>query len=74
VETICSFAPDVLLLEKTLPGAARELLLQRDITVVQNVKLRTMERLSRCMNVPVRALRCRKCTGVRQLIHGWYGK
>ncbi len=54
VEHICSFAPDVLLLEKTLPGTAREPLLARDITVVQHVKPRTLERLSRCLNVSVR--------------------
>lgn len=55
VEHICSFAPDVLLLERTLPGSAREPLLARDVTVVQHVKPKTLERLSRCLNVPVAA-------------------
>lgn len=66
VEHICSFAPDVLLLERTLPGTAREPLLARDVTVVQHVKPRTLERLSRCLNVPV-------ATSVHALTNGSVG-
>jgi 1-phosphatidylinositol-3-phosphate 5-kinase len=48
VERIASFSPDVLLVERGVARFAQELLLEKGIALVLNVKLSTLDRLARC--------------------------
>lgn len=53
VDRIEQHHPNVLLVEKTVSGHAQELLLNRDISLVLNVKKRVMERISRCTGAQI---------------------
>ncbi|PRW32495.1 FAB FYVE-domain PI-3,4-kinase [Chlorella sorokiniana] len=48
VERIASFSPDVLLVERSVARYAQELLLQKDISLVLNVKHELLERVALC--------------------------
>lgn len=48
VEKLASFSPDVVLVENGVARAAQELLLEKGIAVVLNVKPALLERISRC--------------------------
>lgn len=47
VAKICSYSPDVILVEKTVARIAKEMLFENDITLVCNVKPIVIERVSR---------------------------
>ena len=48
MERIASFSPDVLLVERGVARFAQELLLEKGIALVLNVKVSTLDRLARC--------------------------
>ena len=50
---IASHSPHVLLVERGVARLAQELLLAKNIALVLNVKLSTLERLARCTGVQV---------------------
>eukprot|EP00903_Cladosiphon_okamuranus_P005970 g5894.t1 len=53
VEKIVALAPDVLLVTKTVSGLAQNLLRQRGITLVQNVKPTMMDRIARVVGAKI---------------------
>ena len=53
VERIADYKPDVLLVEKSVARYAQELLLQKGISVVLNVKRTLLNRLARCTQAQV---------------------
>ena len=55
VERIADYKPDVLLVEKSVARYAQELLLQKGISVVLNVKRSLLNRLARCTQAQVNA-------------------
>lgn len=54
VERVADYKPDVLLVEKSVARYAQELLLQKGISVVLNVKRSLLNRLARCTEAQVR--------------------
>lgn len=60
VERVADYKPDVLLVEKSVARYAQELLLQKGISVVLNVKRSLLNRLARCTEAQVRmyAMEC----------------
>lgn len=48
MERVADYKPDVLLVEKSVARYAQELLLQKGISVVLNVKRSLLNRLARC--------------------------
>ncbi len=57
VERVADYKPDVLLVEKSVARYAQELLLQKGISVVLNVKRSLLNRLARCTEAQVNHLR-----------------
>ena len=55
MERIADYKPDVLLVEKSVARYAQELLLQKGISVVLNVKRSLLNRLARCTQAQVNA-------------------
>ncbi len=53
VERVADYKPDVLLVEKSVARYAQELLLQKGISVVLNVKRSLLNRLARCTEAQV---------------------
>ena len=53
VMRICALAPDVLAVEKTVARFAQELLLERGVTLVLNVKPAVLARLARCTGAEI---------------------
>ncbi len=56
VERVADYKPDVLLVEKSVARYAQELLLQKGISVVLNVKRSLLNRLARCTEAQVNHL------------------
>ena len=54
VERVADYKPDVLLVEKSVARYAQELLLQKGISLVLNVKRALLNRLARCTEAQVR--------------------
>ena len=53
VERIASFGPDVLLVERSVPRAAQELLLERGVALAVNVKREVLDRVAWCTGAEV---------------------
>lgn len=56
MERVADYKPDVLLVEKSVARYAQELLLQKGISVVLNVKRSLLNRLARCTEAQVRII------------------
>lgn len=54
VERIASFSPDVVVVERSVARYAQELLLDRGVALVLNVKRDLLERIARCTDAEVR--------------------
>lgn len=54
VERVASFSPDVVLVERGVARFAQELMLEKGIALVLNVKLPKLDRIARCTGVQVR--------------------
>lgn len=61
VERVADYKPDVLLVEKSVARYAQELLLQKGISVVLNVKRSLLNRLARCTEAQVRIHAIMQC-------------
>ena len=64
VERVADYKPDVLLVEKSVARYAQELLLQKGISVVLNVKRPLLNRLARCTEAQV-TTHCAPCMHAR---------
>ncbi|CAM1296401.1 PIKFYVE (predicted) [Pycnogonum litorale] len=53
VAKICSYKPDIVMVEKTVSRCAQNMLLNQGITVILNVKRSVMERVSRCTQADI---------------------
>ena len=53
MERVADYKPDVLLVEKSVARYAQDLLLQKGISVVLNVKRSLLDRLARCTEAQV---------------------
>lgn len=70
---MADYKPDVLLVEKSVARYAQELLLQKGISVVLNVKRPLLNRLARCTEAQVNHLRLTDHTlaPAMKACHGW---
>ena len=53
---MASYSPDVVLVERGVARFAQELMLEKGIALVLNVKLPKLDRIARCTGVQVRPL------------------
>ena len=53
---MASFSPDVVLVERGVARFAQELMLEKGIALVINVKLPKLDRIARCIGVQVRQI------------------
>ena len=53
VEKVAALSPDVVLVERGVARFAQDLLLEKGIALVLNVKLPTLDRIARCTGVQV---------------------
>lgn len=62
---MASFSPDVVLVERGVARFAQELLLEKGIALVINVKLPKLDRIARCTGVQVHQMQASKSQGLR---------